>query len=201
MKNLIKVSSFALLTLILASCSSETDLLNEESANIIAQDSKNQERLSLTKTEVLAESNKISSLSIGQSLVLNYGNVNLHLDLQQDSNLVLYASPIYWVGPSPYPVKWASNTIFPIGTSQPYLSAQSDGNLVLYRNAPYNAANSIWATNTAAGNVSEPKFKLQVIKKTNALNSGSPKYYATFILEGNNSERHEITVSEITNIY
>lgn len=200
MKNLIRVSSFALLTLALASCSRDTDLVNEESS-VMAQNSKNQEKISLTKTEVLAESNKISSLSAGQSLVLNHGNANIHLDLQYDGNLVLYASPIQWFGPAPYPVKWASNTMFANGTVQPYLSAQTDGNLVLYKNAPYNSSNAIWASNTDTGNVSDPKFKLQVIKKTNALNSGSPKYYATFILEGNNSERHEITVSEITNIY
>lgn len=200
MKNLIRVSSFALLALTLASCSRDTDLVNDESS-VMAQNSKNQEKISLTKTEVLAESNKISSLSAGQSLVLNYGNANIHLDLQYDGNLVLYASPIQWFGPAPYPVKWASNTTFANGTVQPYLSAQTDGNLVLYKNAPYNSSNAIWASNTDTGNVSDPKFKLQVIKKTNALNSGSPKYYATFILEGNNSERHEITVSEITNIY
>lgn len=200
MKNLIRVSSFALLTLALASCSRDTDLVNDESS-VMAQNSKNQEKISLTKTEVLAESNKISSLSAGQSLVLNHGNANIHLDLQYDGNLVLYASPIQWFGPAPYPVKWASNTTFANGTVQPYLSAQTDGNLVLYKNAPYNSSNAIWASNTDTGNVSDPKFKLQVIKKTNALNSGSPKYYATFILEGNNSERHEITVSEITNIY
>jgi hypothetical protein len=200
MKNLIRVSSFALLTLALASCSRDTDLVNEESS-VMAQNSKNQEKISLTKTEVLAESNKISSLSAGQSLVLNHGNANIHLDLQYDGNLVLYASPIQWFGSAPYPVKWASNTTFANGTVQPYLSAQTDGNLVLYKNAPYNSSNAIWASNTDTGNVSDPKFKLQVIKKTNALNSGSPKYYATFILEGNNSERHEITVSEITNIY
>ncbi|WP_374460706.1 hypothetical protein [Chryseobacterium taeanense] len=200
MKNLIRVSSFAFLTLALASCSRDTDLVNEESS-VMAQNSKNQEKISLTKTEVLAESNKISSLSAGQSLVLNHGNANIHLDLQYDGNLVLYASPIQWFGPAPYPVKWASNTTFANGTVQPYLSAQTDGNLVLYKNAPYNSSNAIWASNTDTGNVSDPKFKLQVIKKTNALNSGSPKYYATFILEGNNSERHEITVSEITNIY
>jgi len=200
MKNLIRVSSFALLALSLASCSRDTDLVNEESA-VMAQNSKNQEKISLTKTEVLAESNKISSLNAGQSLVLNHGNANIHLDLQYDGNLVLYASPIQGVGPAPYPVKWASNTTFANGTVQPYLSAQTDGNLVLYKNAPYNSSNAIWASNTDTGNVSDPKFKLQIIKKTNALNSGSPKYYATFILEGNNSERHEIVVSEITNIY
>lgn len=200
MKNLIRVSSFALLALTLASCSRDTDLVNEESS-VMAQNSKNQEKISLTKTEVLAESNKISSLNAGQSLVLNYGNANIHLDLQYDGNLVLYASPIQWFGPAPYPVKWASNTTFANGTVQPYLSAQTDGNLVLYKNAPYNSSNAVWASNTDTGNVSDPKFKLQVIKKTNALNSGSPKYYATFILEGNNSERHEIVVSEITNIY
>lgn len=200
MKNLIKVSSFALLALTLSSCSRDTDLVNEESS-VMAQNPKNQEKISLTKTEVLAESNKISSLNAGQSLVLNYGNANIHLDLQYDGNLVLYASPIQWFGPAPYPVKWASNTTFANGTVQPYLSAQTDGNLVLYKNAPYNSSNAVWASNTDTGNVSDPKFKLQVIKKTNALNSGSPKYYATFILEGNNSERHEIVVSEITNIY
>lgn len=201
MKNLLKISSFALLTAMLASCSRETDLINEQSTTLSSKNTNDQEKISFTKTEVLAESNKISSLAVGQSLILNYANVNLHLDLQQDSNLVLYASPIHWFGPSPYPVKWATNITFPIGSSQPYLSAQGDGNFVLYRNAPYIASNSIWSTNTYVGSVSDPKFKLQVIKKTNALNSGSPKYYATFILEGNNSERHEITVSEITDIY
>lgn len=200
MKDLIRVSSFALLGLTLASCSRDTDLVNDESS-VMTQNYKNQEKISLTKTEVLAESNKISSLSAGQSLVLNHGNANIHLDLQYDGNLVLYASPIQWFGPAPYPVKWASNTTFANGTVQPYLSAQTDGNLVLYKNAPYNSSNAIWASNTDTGNVSDPRFKLQVIKKTNALNSGSPKYYATFILEGNNSERHEVTVSEITNIY
>jgi len=201
MNNLLKISSFALLTGILASCSSETDLINEESQTLNSKSFDNQEKISFTKTEVIAESNKISSLSLEQSLVLNYANVNVHLDLQQDCNLVLYASPIQWFGPAPYPVKWATNITFPVGTSQPYLSAQGDGNLVLYRSAPYIAGNSIWSTNTYVGSVSDPKFKLQIIKKTNALNSGSPKYYATFILEGNNSERHEIAVSEITNIY
>ncbi|KPH12637.1 hypothetical protein AMQ68_15110 [Chryseobacterium sp. ERMR1:04] len=185
----------------LASCSRETDLINEQPTTLSSKNINDQEKISFTKTVVIAESNKISSLTTGQSLVLNYANVNLHLDLQHDGNLVLYASPIQWFGPSPYPAKWATDTNSPIGSSQSYLIAQGDGNLVLYRNAPYIASNSVWATNTNTGNVSDPKFKLQIIKKTHALNSGSPKYYATFILEGNNSERHEITVSEITNIY
>ncbi|MDH6251212.1 hypothetical protein M2347_000939 [Chryseobacterium sp. H1D6B] len=201
MKNIFKISSLALLTLATYSCSTDNDMTSEEPVTLNSKNMNSQQKIGVIKTEVLAESNKISSLNMGGSLVLNYGNVNLHLDLQQDSNLVLYASPIYWVGPPPNPVKWATNTIYPVGANIPFLSAQTDGNLVLYKSAPYNAGNSIWATNTAAGNVADAKFKLQLLKKINALNSGSPKYYVAFILEGFGVDRQEITINEITDIY
>ncbi len=200
MKKLLKISAIAVIGLALTSCSQEDDLLNPQSNPLSAKNTGAEERISFIKTEVIAESGRASNLSAGQSLVLNAGNAHVHLDVQYDGNLVLYANPIQWFGPSPNPVKWASNTSTN-NSVQPFLVAQTDGNLVLYKNGPYIAANSVWATNTTAGSVSDPKFKIQVIKKTNSLNSSSPKYYATFILEGNNSERHEITVSEITNIY
>jgi hypothetical protein len=199
MKNTFKIASLALLALTAYSCSTENDITTDEPTSVNLKSSNAQEKFSTIKTEVLAESNKISSLNMGGSLILNYGNVNLHLDLQQDSNLVLYASPIY--GSTLNPVKWATNTIYPVGANIPFLSAQTDGNLVLYRSAPYNAGNSIWATNTAEGNVADPRFKLQLQKKINSLNSGSPKYYVAFILEGFGVDRREITVNEITDIY
>ncbi|RXM52403.1 MULTISPECIES: hypothetical protein [unclassified Chryseobacterium] len=199
MTKLLKISTLTLLTLAIASCSRETDSMTEQAPVQTARNMNAQEKISLTKTEVLAESHRMSSLSAGQSLVLNYGNVNLHLDLQFDSNLVLYASPINFWGPVPHPVKWASNTNLGNGVAQPFLSAQTDGNLVLYKAQPYVSGNSIWATNTNSGNVSNPRFKLQIIKKTHAING--TRYYATFILEGNDSERHEIAVEDISNIY
>ncbi|QRA43697.1 MULTISPECIES: hypothetical protein [Chryseobacterium] len=199
MQKFLKISTLAFATLAITSCSRENDSLTEQPPIQTVEKMNVQERISLTKTEVLAESQRMSGLSAGQSLVLKYGNVNLHLDMQFDSNLVLYASPINYWGPVPYPVKWASNTDFGTGLYQPYLSAQSDGNLVLYKAQPYVAGNAIWATNTDSESVSNPRFKLQIIKKTNAITG--TKYYATFILEGNNYERHEIAVEEITDIY
>ncbi|QBA19948.1 hypothetical protein EU348_01710 [Chryseobacterium indologenes] len=199
MQKFLKISTLAFATLAITSCSRETDSLTEQPPIQTVEKMNVQERISLTKTEVLAESQRMSGLNAGQSLVLKYGNVNLHLDMQFDSNLVLYASPINYWGPVPYPVKWASNTDFGTGLYQPYLSAQGDGNLVLYKAQPYVAENAIWATNTDSESVSNPGFKLQIIKKTNAITG--TKYYATFILEGNNSERHEIAVEEITDIY
>lgn len=199
MTKLLRISTLTLLTLVITSCSREADSMEEQINVQTAKNMNAQERISLTKTQVLAESQRISSLNAGQSLVLNYGNVNLHLDLQFDSNLVLYASPINYWGPVPYPVKWASNTNLGTGLYQPYLSAQGDGNLVLYKAQPYVSGNAIWATNTNSETVSNPRFKLQIIKKTHAITG--TKYYATFILEGNDSERHEIAVEEITNIY
>ncbi|WP_347220054.1 hypothetical protein [Chryseobacterium sp.] len=199
MTKLLKISTLTLLTLAITSCSRETDSMMEQTPVQTAKNMNVQEKFSLTKTEVLAESHRISSLNAGQSLVLNYGNVNLHLDLQFDSNLVLYASPINFWGPVPHPVKWASNRYLGNGVAQHYLNAQTDGNLVLYKAQPYVSGNAIWSTNTYSGTVSNPRFKLQIIKKTHAING--TRYYATFILEGNDSERHEIAVEDITNIY
>jgi len=201
MKNAIKISSLALLALVTFSCSTENDIATETQQTAMAKSSvtKSTERLSTTKTTVLAESSRSYGMAAGGSLVLNYGNVNLHLDLQHDCNLVLYASPIHWVGLHPNPARWASNTV-QSGSNNPYLSAQGDGNLVLYKNTPYIASNSLWATNTNAGNVSNPQFKIQIIKKKDQI-FGGIRYYATFILEGNNSERHEMAVVEITDIY
>ncbi|PKF74731.1 hypothetical protein [Chryseobacterium sp. PMSZPI] len=199
MYKILKVSALTLLTMSIVSCSRETDSLTEQTSVKNARNSNIQERISLTKTEVLAESYRMSILNVGQSLVLKYGNVNLHLDLQTDSNLVLYASPINYWGPAPYPVKWASNTYLGNGVAQPLLIAQTDGNLVLYKAHPTVPGNAIWSTNTYSGTVSNPRFKLQIIKKTHAING--TRYYATFILEGNDSERHEIAVEDITNIY
>lgn len=199
MTKLLKISTLALLTLAITSCSRETDSMTEQTPVQTAKKMNAQEKISLTKTEVLAESHRMSLLNVGQSLVLKYGNVNLHLDLQLDSNLVLYASPINYWGPAPYPVKWASNTNLGIGVAQPFLIAQTDGNLVLYKTQPSVPGNAIWSTNTYSGTVSNPRFKLQIIKRTHAING--TRYFATFILEGNDSERHEIAVEDITNIY
>ncbi|MET3037452.1 hypothetical protein ABXT08_15185 [Chryseobacterium sp. NRRL B-14859] len=214
MKNALKISSLALLAFVcFSSCSTESDIASETQQTALMKSSagKNDptEKLSTIKTTVLAESLKIDELlspfnpNGRSSLVLNYGNVNLHLDLQSDYNLVLYASPINWSGPGyPNPAIWASNTVRSpyANNNSPYLSAQGDGNLVLYKDYPYNAANSIWATNTAVGNVSNPKFKLQIVQKKNGI-TGNSEYYGTFILEGNNSERHEIVVANITDAF
>lgn len=200
MKKLLTISTIAAVGLLLTACSQDDDMTNPTPTVLSAKNEGSQEKISFVKTEVIAESDRASTLSVGQSLVLNAGNAHVHLDVQYDGNLVLYANPIQWFGPTPNPAKWASDTSTNYAV-QPFLVAQTDGNLVLYKSAPYIAANAVWATNTDSGDVSDPKFKIQVIKKTNSLNSSSPKYYATFILEGNNSERHEITVSEITNIY
>ncbi|MCJ7935191.1 MAG: hypothetical protein MUW56_16595 [Chryseobacterium sp.] len=203
MKNALKISSLALLALVTFSCSTENDLPTEVQQTVQAKSSigiaNSTEKLSVTQTTVLAESTRFNAMGAGASLVLNYGNVNLHLDLQHDCNLVLYASPIHWVGSHPNPARWASNTV-QSGSNNPYLSAQGDGNLVLYKNTPYISSNSLWATNSDGGNVSNPQFKIQIIKKKNQI-TGNLRYYATFILEGNNSERHEIAVVEITDIY
>ncbi|PKF74921.1 hypothetical protein [Chryseobacterium sp. PMSZPI] len=216
MKNTLKISSLALLALVNFSCSTDSDMTTETQQAALAKSSVDNtnptDRWTTIKTTVLVESQTANELfpfepvtipSRPSSIGIIYGNVRLHLDLQRDGNLVLYASPVKWDGPEypKTPVLWATNTVNTVdGNNGPYLSAQTDGNLVLYKKAPYNAENAVWATNTVAGNVTNPRFKLQIVQKKEAI-TGHSEYYATFILEGNNSERHEIVVTNITDIY
>ncbi|MBV8327207.1 hypothetical protein [Chryseobacterium sp.] len=189
------------------SCQNETATGIDQTSEMSAVSSKTPEtaRISLEKSIVLAESPKISRLGVVYPTVGNqdsyygvrYGNTRVILDLQADGNLILKAVHINPDGSAGlWKDLWTSNTggrQFNIGRA---LVAEADGNLILYGNG-YNNTENYWNAQAGTGGVVQnPVIKVQFIKVTNALNTGSPKYVGKLILEGNGEDRKVIGSGE-----
>ncbi|ODM52390.1 hypothetical protein [Elizabethkingia meningoseptica] len=185
-------------SLLFNSCDRNND--NPSQLNENASIGNPEARISFTSTQLLIESRKVDMLTVDQTLNLEWDGLNIYAILQADANLVLYARNTR-ITNSPRYTLWATNKYLPYPIQTARLVAQLDGNLVVYRDAPNIPSNMIWASYTdTKPDVTNPSIKLQVVKKTNALNSGSPKYYVKFILEGNNSDRKVIAEVDITSM-
>ncbi|MEN4758773.1 hypothetical protein ABEG63_00365 [Chryseobacterium sp. C39-AII1] len=179
-----KITLFSFVILSLISCSNDSNSLIEEKESLSSKDASTQ-KVSVTKSVVEAES-KIQQLQKNQSLNVDFQGNRLRLTMQDDCNLVLY----YEKPASNFTLTlWKTNTNRLLTSSDIALaSAQTDGNFVVYQKAPYVLSNSVWATNSYVGSVSNPYIKLQLVRVKNEL-FGTQKYVYKLLIEGNGTDR------------
>ena len=197
MKNLFRISALALLAFSTISCSREDDSVqsNTELKNV-DNNGISTEKISFTKTKVVAISQEVAGLGVNNSISVNYGTATVSLVMQSDGNLVMYKTGLV------SGAIWQSYTSgYNPWNNYPFvLKAQTDGNLVIYKNAPYVFANAIWQTATNDGVYNNPTIQLQILEIDNQV-TGSRKHRVEFVLKQNGSNRLSICSIDIDPIW
>lgn len=185
----IKLLTFLSLALFLSSCAQDDTLDNVNVENRKVQAANEARGISLINLTFIKETtNHPQRLDPGQSIGFTHYNYTYRLEMQGDSNLVLYQDR-----PGFTRALWSTNTHRDTGT--PWLIAQNDGNLVIYNNG-----NPLWHTNSSVSeNVSNPHIKLQLYSKSGAMVPTGIRI--KIILGGNNVERKTIAEIDIDDFY
>lgn len=175
--------------ILLTSCAPDETFENTNLKNSESKTSEIAARgISSTVTFITETTNHPQRLDPGQSISLSYNIYTYRLEMQGDSNLVLYQDR-----PGFTRAIWSTNTHRDSGT--PWLIAQNDGNLVIY-----NDGNPLWHTNSSvSGNVSNPHIKMQLYTRSGG--SIPAGIRIKLVLGGNNVERKTFAEVDLSDFY